>query len=466
MVTKISILKMTVFFIVLLVSLPFADICAQSYRGSTEWNNAVRSARERRARSIRNQQLFDELWKSNKDKKKKNKKEKTNTDKKAQLVSGDVQLTVFADGKNKDEAIQTALRSAIEQAFGVFVSSHTEILNDSLVKDEIATVASGNIKEFKCLSENYVEGKCFVTVQAVVSTNNLISYTKSKGASAELAGATFAMNLRMLELNKRNETLAMQHLVRQLAEIAPIMFDYEIKLGEFNAGLGCPLEICINVNENAKIAYKMLTETLEALSLSDVDVSDLKKIGITTHKMSFSTYFDDKWVASNARPPHEIIYHFRHPYHKLFHELCNWFVACSMNFKLTDDFGSYSVKYTTDYKNKDFVLPTPIGSMYFDFDCNHISINVNGPLKLERYGHHAHTFFKNSVFLYFAHDGYFQDEVALPFHYYKNGSSNNSGRRLKASIRMRNIEELSTLTKIQIERGQEILKVSDFIKFQ
>ena len=76
MVTKISILKMTVFFIVLLVSLPFADICAQSYRGSTEWNNAVRSARERRARSIRNQQLFDELWKSNKDKKKKNKKEK------------------------------------------------------------------------------------------------------------------------------------------------------------------------------------------------------------------------------------------------------------------------------------------------------------------------------------------------------------------------------------------------------
>ena len=182
--------------------------------------------------------------------------------------------------------------------------------------------------------------------------------------------------------------------------------------------------------------------------------------------MSFSTYFDDKWVASNARPPHEIIYHFRHPYHKLFHELCNWFVACSMNFKLTDDFGSYSVKYTTDYKNKDFVLPTPIGSMYFDFDCNHISINVNGPLKLERYGHHAHTFFKNSVFLYFAHDGYFQDEVALPFHYYKKGSSNNSGRRLKASIRMRNIEELSTLTKIQIERGQEILKVSDFIKFQ
>lgn len=441
MVTKNSIRKIAVFFMILLVSLPFANICAHSYRSNSQ---SLRCALD-----------------YTKDLREKEKKEK-NKDK--QKNEGDVTLTVMGDGENKEQAIQVALRSAIEQAFGVFVSSHSEILNDELVKDEIATIASGNIKEFKCLSENYVEGKCFVTVQAIVSTNNLISYTKSKGASAELAGATFAMNLRMLELNKRNEALAMQHLVRQLAEIAPIMFDYEIKIGEFNAGLGCPLEICINVNENAKIAYKMLTETLEALSLKEVEVSDLKKIGITTHKMSFSTYFDDKWVASNARPSHEIIYHFRHPYHKLFHELCNWFVACSMNFKLTDDFGSYSVKYTTDYKNKDFVLSTPIGSMYFDFDCNHISIN--GPLKLERYGHHAHTFFKNSVFLYFAHDGYFQDEVALPFHYYKNGSSNNSGCRLKASIRMRNIEELSTLTKIQIERGQEILKVSDFIKFQ
>ena len=75
MVTKNSIRKIAVSFMILLISLPFADICAQSYRSSSEWRKAVRSARERRARSIRNQQLFDDLWKSNKDKKRKNKKE-------------------------------------------------------------------------------------------------------------------------------------------------------------------------------------------------------------------------------------------------------------------------------------------------------------------------------------------------------------------------------------------------------
>ena len=54
-------------------------------------------------------------------------------------------LTVFGNGKTKDEATKLALRSAIEQAFGGFVSSNTQILNDNLISDEIATVSSGNV---------------------------------------------------------------------------------------------------------------------------------------------------------------------------------------------------------------------------------------------------------------------------------------------------------------------------------
>jgi hypothetical protein len=45
------------------------------------------------------------------------------------------------------------LRSAIEQAFGAFISSKTEILNDNLVKDEIVSVSNGNIQKFEVLSE-------------------------------------------------------------------------------------------------------------------------------------------------------------------------------------------------------------------------------------------------------------------------------------------------------------------------
>ena len=48
--------------------------------------------------------------------------------------ANDVVLVVSGDGNNKEEATNVALRSAIEQTFGTFVSSNTEILNDSLVK--------------------------------------------------------------------------------------------------------------------------------------------------------------------------------------------------------------------------------------------------------------------------------------------------------------------------------------------
>jgi hypothetical protein len=51
-----------------------------------------------------------------------------------------VTLTVSGSGKTLEESKTNALRSAIEQAFGAFISSKTEILNDNLVKDEIVTI--------------------------------------------------------------------------------------------------------------------------------------------------------------------------------------------------------------------------------------------------------------------------------------------------------------------------------------
>ena len=69
----------------------------------------------------------------------------------AQTVD-DVTLVVSGDGATKEDATHVALRSAVEQAYGVFVSANTEIMNDELVKDEIATVTSGNVKSFKELN--------------------------------------------------------------------------------------------------------------------------------------------------------------------------------------------------------------------------------------------------------------------------------------------------------------------------
>ena len=97
----------------------------------------------------------------------------------AQTVD-DVTLVVSGDGVTKEEATHVALRSAIEQAYGVFVSANTEILNDELVKDEIATVTSGNVKSYKELSATILpNGNHMVSLQAVVSTKKLAAYAET-----------------------------------------------------------------------------------------------------------------------------------------------------------------------------------------------------------------------------------------------------------------------------------------------
>ena len=145
----------------------------------------------------------------------------------------DVTLTVSADGATKEEATKIALRSAIEQAYGTFVSANTTILNDEMVKDEIVTISNGNIKSYKEIASAILpNGRTTVTLNAVVSISKLTSYAQSKGATTEFAGATFAMNVRMRELNKKNEMKALDNLIAQIKALLPVALERELVLYE------------------------------------------------------------------------------------------------------------------------------------------------------------------------------------------------------------------------------------------
>jgi hypothetical protein len=183
----------------------------------------------------------------------------------------EVTLTVSGDGATKEKATEVALRSAIEQAFGVFVSANTQILNDELVKDEIATVSSGNIKAYEEIATMTLpNGNTVVTLKAVVSVSKLISYAQSKGSSAEFAGATFGMNMKLKELNKANEEKAIKNLISQLGALT--LFDYKLELGEPRLGKGGNYELPATVyalyNDNTEMANTLLLKTLASLSLS------------------------------------------------------------------------------------------------------------------------------------------------------------------------------------------------------
>lgn len=143
--------------------------------------------------------------------------------------SEDVELVVTGDGPTKEKATLSALRSALEQVYGTMVSSNTKILNDKLVKDEIVSISTGIVKKYTYLSEKEVNGKNYVVVKATVSPQKLITYAKSKGASTELAGATFAANVRLQKLNEQNARIACRNISEMQEQIFPQCLDFTIK---------------------------------------------------------------------------------------------------------------------------------------------------------------------------------------------------------------------------------------------
>lgn len=146
----------------------------------------------------------------------------------------EVTLIVSSDGATKEEATLKALRSAIEQAYGTFVSANTQILNDELVKDEIVTISNGNIKQYEELSHSMLpNGNQMITLNATVCISKLVSYAQSKGASTEFAGATFAMNLKLQELHEKNMKIAFENVIIQFEKLVndiPNLFDLDLSL--------------------------------------------------------------------------------------------------------------------------------------------------------------------------------------------------------------------------------------------
>jgi len=194
-----------------------------------------------------------------------------------------VTLVVSGQGKTQDEAKQNALRSAIEQAFGTFISSKTEILNDNLVKDEIVSVSNGNIQKFEVISEVQIpDGGYATSLKATVSITKLTSFVESKGIVAEFKGSLFAFNINQQILNETNETKAIKEIIEITYSILNKSFYGTITpkdplLIKDNT-YKLPFEIEIRVNENINTAVKYFTNNLNKLTLAQNQINDYIKL--------------------------------------------------------------------------------------------------------------------------------------------------------------------------------------------
>ena len=225
---------------------------------------------------------------------------------KAQTDNKDVAITSSGSGKTLEDAKQAALRSATEQAFGAFISSKTEMFNDQIVADQMASVSSGNIKSFEILNQDQLpDGRWGVTLKAIVSVDKLTSFVQAKGIAIEVKGGMFALNIKQQSLNEQGEINAVSEMVGLLHEAMQISFDYVIKssdpksLDAENKNWEIPLVVTATCNKNIDFCANYFMKTLAAISLSPTEVETYKSLNKQVFLVSVT--YQNKSVTYNLR---------------------------------------------------------------------------------------------------------------------------------------------------------------------
>lgn len=86
-----------------------------------------------------------------------------------------------APAKARDDAINDALRRAVEQGMGTYISSETLVEQMMLVEDKIYSRTSGYIQDYKILSEKRDSDLYSVTISATVKMTRLADDLKAIG---------------------------------------------------------------------------------------------------------------------------------------------------------------------------------------------------------------------------------------------------------------------------------------------
>ena len=219
-----------------------------------------------------------------------------------------IELKTTGFGGNESIAETDALRKAIEEAYGSFISSNTEILNDELIKDEIVTVSNGNIIGFDLISKGKSDSETFFgTYKVIVSLIKLAEYAQSKGISVEISGGLFAADIKLKKFYKSNEEKSIKS--------ALFVFDSYIKNGfDFNLVVENPtlnpnkkpdeeeyqnnLIVEVSLNKNFIQGVNYINSVFESLTLNELEVQDynnknvpLFPVSLGLPKLATKTYY-------------------------------------------------------------------------------------------------------------------------------------------------------------------------------
>jgi hypothetical protein len=198
-----------------------------------------------------------------------------------------VSIITTGMGVTKDAAIVNALKQAVEQSFGAFMTIKTSVLNENLLSEEISSVSNGKIVKYDILNESVIdENKKVLTLKVTVSLNELVNFVQAKGGMVEIKGALFANNYMLLDLYKNNEITQSNYYFNYLIKSIENkkLFDTKLDASDpFKVATGnfsVPMHLTIKGNPTIVSVASNAINFLKSISINEKNLDLYKKINI------------------------------------------------------------------------------------------------------------------------------------------------------------------------------------------
>ena len=222
----------------------------------------------------------------------------------AKLVAGEGEKKVITSGygKNPDEALTQALRNAVEEAVGTYMTSTTRIENDELIEDKVLSLSRGFIKDFKKLSEMRVEDEIKVTVSAIVTGSQILETLKASGVKIKVAGQKMFQQFASFDRQMEDEYKVISNLLKDLPKEGPLDYTVEVSGEPIRKKEMYYLTVKVTgkINENYKRQYENLKNILEETALET-----------KLYNGKFETYWPNNWTDRRTLAGNQLQYQSR-----------------------------------------------------------------------------------------------------------------------------------------------------------
>lgn len=200
-----------------------------------------------------------------------------------------LKITTSGSGETKELAVQEALRSALEQSYGTFISTKTNIKNDELIDDEIVSITNGDIHKYEIISEVSLSNSYEVVVQSQISLNQINNFKSQIGEDKiSFDGKLFGVKRKLQKINQEAERISLKNLIETLDVLYKNSIDFKMKdytMPQQNddGKFGITFTVSINYNENYEKFLMHFLKSLKSIAMNSIENKSFTNLNIKTY---------------------------------------------------------------------------------------------------------------------------------------------------------------------------------------